>query len=147
MGLKCGWHFWRVGGGGDAVSCQKEETEVNVLAKGCVECQEGRWNCFFSTLWAAGQNGAGWWVQMGTLPRPKLVQWGLPAWRAPHSVQHDRVATADCCVWPTYRWHRRGQNGPDYLSEWRWPTCGGSFRETLGGFSHPLSPVPRYTTS
>lgn len=26
--------------------CQKEEMAVNVLAKGCVRCQEGRWDFF-----------------------------------------------------------------------------------------------------
>lgn len=46
-------------GAGGAVSCQKEEIAVNVLAEGSVESQEGRWNCFFCTLGAAGQNGSG----------------------------------------------------------------------------------------
>lgn len=56
----------------------------------------------------------------------------------PRSAPRDRVATADCCIWPTYGSHRRGQNGLDYLSELRWPTWGGVFRETLGSLSHPL---------
>lgn len=64
---------------GGAGSCQKEEIAVNVLAEGCVECQRGRWSCFFFALGAAGQKGSGWWVQMGTPPRPKLARWCLTA--------------------------------------------------------------------
>lgn len=74
----------------------------------------------------------------GTLPCLKLMEWSLTVWLVPCSTPHDRVATADCCIWPTYCSHRRGQNGLDYLLESRWPTWGGIFCKTLGHLAHSL---------
>lgn len=154
-----------IGQSSEAVSCQKEETTVKEgwVCRGCIQWQEGRLvlllllrgTSYYFTPgreWRKGWGGGGgvlaWWVQAGTVPRLKLREWGLTVWRVPRSALRDRVATADCCVWPTYSSHRRGQNGLDYLSESRWPTWGGVFRKTLGSLSHgaPLGATQQPTS-
>lgn len=117
------------------MSCQKEETTDKdcCVCRGCTQWQEGRWICchccccccYSQELHIISPLGGQiegwllhWWVQAGTLPCLKLTEWALTVWRVPRSAPRDRVATADCCIWPTYSSHRGGQNGLDYLSLW-----------------------------
>jgi len=156
--LKCGWHFrhggrteeeslplW-IGQGCKAVSCQKEETTNKECFRGVVvsDKREGGYAERNFTLFLPWRGR--WRVvscigghrQPGTLPGLKLTEWGLTEWRASRSAPPDGGVTADCCIWPTYSSHRRGQNGLDYLSELLWPTWCGVFHETLSSLSHPL---------
>lgn len=147
------------------MSCQKEETTDKdcCVCRGCTQWQEGRWICchccccccYSQELHIISPLGGQiegwllhWWVQAGTLPCLKLTEWALTVWRVPRSAPRDRVATADCCIWPTYSSHRGGQNGLDYLSL----SCSdlleaAFFHETLGSLSHPLPSVPHSATS
>lgn len=124
---------------------------MNVLAKGRVEVSGGAGGTVSSQarggrLSRMARVG---WVQTGTLPCTKLVRVGgldspdeclavsgvielhlLTAAFDPLTADTEGVKMALII----------SESGADLL-------CCGSFRETLGGFSHPLSPVPHDTTS